>query len=181
MSDLLAIQDNLLKTSAEKLLRNDLLHMTTKEQSIHKEYLPDSYVLVHYRTGLPPTRLYTNWKGPMRVIKGLNSRYTLLDLITDKEKDYHVSDIKLFAFDSALVDPLDIARRDQMEFFIEKISYHRGKLSHRKSLQFFVSWMGYDQSYDSWEPLANLRNSTHLHSYLGEKNLTQVIPSKISQ
>ena len=65
-----------------KATRADLLHMTTKEQNIHKEYLPDSYVLVHYRTGLPPTRLHTNWKGPMRVIKGLNSRYTLLDLIT---------------------------------------------------------------------------------------------------
>ena len=87
MSDLLAI----LKASAEELLRTDLLHMTTKEQNIHKEYLPDFYVLVHYRTGLPPTRLHTNWKGPMRVIKGLNSRYTLLDFITGKEKDYHCS------------------------------------------------------------------------------------------
>ena len=48
---------------------------------------------------------------------------------------------RFFVFDSALVDPLDIARRDQMEFFIEKISDHRGKLSHRKSLQFFISWM----------------------------------------
>ena len=45
--------------------------------------------------------------------------YTLLDLITGKEKDYHVSDMKPFVFDSAIVDPLDIARRDQMEFFIE--------------------------------------------------------------
>ena len=79
------------------------------------------YVLVHYRTGLPPTRLHTNWTGPMRVIKGLNSRYTLLDLITGKEKDYHVSDMKPFVFDSALVDLLDIARRDQMEFFIDPI------------------------------------------------------------
>ena len=103
---------------------------------MHKEYLPNSYVLVHYRNGLPLTSLHTNWKGPMRVIKGLNSRYTLLDL---KEKDYHVSDMKPFVFDSALVDPLDIARRDQMEFFIEKISDHREKLSHRRSLQFFVS------------------------------------------
>ena len=42
MSDLLAIQDNLLKASAEELLRTDLLHMTTKEQNIHKEYLPNS-------------------------------------------------------------------------------------------------------------------------------------------
>ena len=52
------------------------------------------------------------------------------------------------------------------------------KLSQRKSLQFFVSWMGYDQSYDSWEPYANLRDSDHLHSYLREKNLPQLIPSK---
>ena len=62
----------------------------------------------------------------MGVIKGLNSPYTLLDLITGKEKDYHVSDMMLFVFDSVLVDPLDIARRDQTEFFIEKISDHRG-------------------------------------------------------
>ena len=185
MSDLLAIQDNLLKASAEEFLRTDLLHMTTKEQNIHKEYLPDSYVLVHYRTGLPPTRLHKNWKGPMRVIKVLNSLYTLLDLITGKEKDYHVSDMKPFVFDSdsVLVDPLDIARRDQMEFFIEKISDHRGKLSHRKSLQFFISWNGYDQSYESWEPYANLRDSDQLHSYLREKNLTQknlqISPSKL--
>ena len=114
----------------------------------------------------------------MRVIKGLNSRYTLLDLITGKEKDYHVSAMEPFVFDSALVDPLDIARRDQMEFFIKKISDHRGRLSHRKSLQIFVSWMGYDQSYESWEPFANLRDSTHLYSYLREKNLTRLIPSK---
>ena len=79
----------------------------------------------------------------MRVIKGLNYRYTLLDLITGKEKDYHVSDMKPFVFDSALVYPLNVARRDQ-----ENLD-HRGKLSQRKSLRFFVSWMGYDQSYDS--------------------------------
>ena len=108
----------------------------------------------------------------MRVIKGLNFRYTILDHITRKEKDYHVSDMNLYVFDSALVDPLDIARRDQMEFFIEKISDHRGKLSHRESLQFFVSWMGYDHSYDSSEPHADLRDSDYLHSYLREKKLT---------
>ena len=65
-----------------------------------------------------------------------------------------------------------------MEFLIEKISDHRGKLSNRKSLQFPVSWMGYDESYDSWEPFANLRDSTHLHSNLRDKNLIQLIPTK---
>ena len=119
-SDLLLMQDNLLKASAKELLRTDLLHMTSKEHDTHKEYLIDSYVLVHYRTGLPPTRLHTHWHGPMRVIKGSNSRYTLLNLITGKEKDFHVSDMKPFVFDSTIVDPFDIARRDYMEFFIEK-------------------------------------------------------------
>ena len=84
-----------------------------------------------------------------------------------------MSDMKPYVFYTALVDPLDIARGDQMEFFIEKISDHRGKLSHRKSLQFFVGWMGYDQSYDSWEAYATLRDTDHLHSYLREKNLIQ--------
>ena len=38
--------------------------------------------------------------------------------------------------------------------------------------------MGYDKSYDSWEPLASLRDSNHFLSYLRETNLTQFIPIK---
>ena len=52
---------------------------------------------------------------------------------------------------------------------MKSILDHQGKLSHRKSLQFYVSWMGYYESYDSWELYASLRDSTHLHSYLREK------------
>ena len=35
--------------------------------------------------------------------------------------------MKPFVFDSALVDPPDITRRDQMEFFIERTADHQGK------------------------------------------------------
>ena len=55
----------------------------------------------------------------MKVIKGLNSRYTLLDLISGKEMDFYVSDMKPFVFDSAVVDPMDVARRDYMEYFVD--------------------------------------------------------------
>ena len=64
--------------------------------------------------------MHTSWKGPMKVIKGLNSRCALLDLITGKEMDFHVSDMKPFVFDSAVVDPMDIARRDCMEYFVDR-------------------------------------------------------------
>ena len=164
MSNLLANKDNLLKAGAEELLRTDLLHTTTKEQNRQKEYLPNYYTLILYRTGLPTTRLQTKWKVPMRVIKRLNSLYTLLDLITGKEKDYHVSDMKPFVFDSALVDPLDIARRGQKDFFIAKISNHRGKMRHRKSPEYVVSWLGYDEGSNSLEPYTNLCDSDHLHA-----------------
>ena len=39
----------------------------------------------------------------MRVVNSENSRYTLLYLITNKKKDYHVSDMKPFIFNADLV------------------------------------------------------------------------------
>ena len=63
MSKLLSMQDNLLKASAAELLRTDTLRLTTKELNEHTVYLPDTHVLVHYRTGSPPTRLHTYSQG----------------------------------------------------------------------------------------------------------------------
>ena len=143
-----------------------------------QEYAIDSYVLVHYRTGLPPTRLHTSWKGSMKVIKGLNSCYTLLDLITGKEMDFHVSDMKPFVFDSAVVDPMDVARRDYMEYFVDKILQHRGNPKKWSSMEFEVSWVNYPPDSNTWEQYKNLRQCGPLHVYLAENNLAKLIPPK---
>ena len=79
--------------------------------------------ILHYRTGAPPSRLHTYWRGPMRVVNGENSCYTLFDLITKKEKDYHVSDMMPFIFNADLVDPVDVARRDYRNFSL-KMQFH---------------------------------------------------------
>ena len=42
-----------------------------------------------------------------------------ISMITLKEKEFHVSDMKPFVSDAALTDPLDDARRDNMEYFID--------------------------------------------------------------
>ena len=86
----------------------------------------------------------------MRVVRGENSRYTLFDLITNKEKDYHVSDMKPFIFSADLVDPVDVVRRDYMEFFIENVISDRGNLKRKTELEFQVKWLGYDETYNSW-------------------------------
>ena len=178
MSKLLSVQDNLLKASAKELLRTDLLHQTNAQTLSYTEHLPDSYVLVHYRTGAPPTRLHTHWRGPMRVVSGSDSRYLLYDLITHKEKIYHVSDMKPFLYDPSVTSPLDVARRDYMEFFVDSIVDHRGNIKKKTELEFLVSWLGYDNRDNSWEPYSNLRDTGKLHDYLIMKNMRQLIPAK---
>jgi Chromo (CHRromatin Organisation MOdifier) domain len=119
------------------------------------------------------------WFGPMKVISNLLSEYVLLDLVTKKEKNIHVKRIKQFHF-SPTADPLDIARRDYLEFFVEEILAHRGNVKKVSTLQFFVKWQGYPDSSNSWESWANLRLVTPLHEYLRSHQLSRLIPPKIS-
>ena len=114
----------------------------------------------------------------MKVLKGRDSRYKLLDPFTLKEKEFHVSDMKPFVFDAALTDALDVARRDNMEYFIDKILEHRGNLKKKTEIEFLVSWLGYAQEHNSWEPYKALRDTEQLHTYLAEQKLRYLIPQK---
>ena len=110
----------------------------------------------------------------MRVVSGSNSRYTLYDLVTTREYEYHVSDMKLFLYDPLLVDPVDVARRDRMEFFVESITDHQGCFT-RSTIEFFVKWMDYPESENTWEPYTNLRDNEVLNDYLKLKGLHRLI------
>jgi hypothetical protein len=110
----------------------------------------------------------------MRVVSGSNSRYTLYDLVTNKEKDYHVSDMKEFLYDASVVDPLDVARRDHMEYFVEAILDHRNTQT-RTTAEFLVKWLTYPDSANTWEPYSNLRDVGVLHDYLKRNKLQRLI------
>jgi hypothetical protein len=135
------------------------------------EHLPDSYFLVRYRTGSTPTRLHTYWKEPLKVISNNRSEYLLLDLITSKIKPYHVSNLKPFRFDTLQTDTLDIARRDYVEFFVEKILDMTGDVKRVSTLTFLVEWLGYDDTHTSWEPWKDVRDTTEVHVYLRANNI----------
>ena len=177
MQKLLDTQDSLLKIAVENSLLIDSLHLTSKATPPF-EFEIDSFVLVHYHSGNPPTRLHTIWKGPLRVLKVQDSTYTLLDLVTNKEHRHHASNMKPFVFDPLIVDPHDVARRDYLEFFVEQILAHRGDLRLRATLEFHVKWLGYDHTRNTWEPYANVRDVKQLHDYLVTQKLTSLIPRK---
>ena len=86
--------------------------------------------------------------------------------------------MKPFIFNTDLVDPVDVARRDYMEFFIENVISYRGNLKRKTELEFQVMWLGYDETHNSWEPYANLRDSDQLHVFLRQNNLLRLIPRK---
>ena len=114
----------------------------------------------------------------MKVISNKGSEYLLLDLITKKEKHIHVTRIKEFHFAPSRVDPIDIARRDYLEFFVEAILAHRGNIKIVSSLEFFVKWQDYEASSNTWEPWKNLRLIPTLHEYLRAHRLSHLVPKE---
>ena len=113
----------------------------------------------------------------MKILSSQKSEYLLLDLVTGKEKTVHVKNMRIFRFDPLSVNPLDIARRDYSEFFIEKIIQHEGDFRKVSTLTFQVRWLHYSSQYDSWEPWKNLRNSAQLHEYLRSIGRAKLIPT----
>ena len=177
---LLRIQDELISYAKESLQLTDSQRLGYYDPE-RTEFASGDYVLVQYRTGSAPTRLHTKWKGPLRVISNNLSHYKLLDLITNKEKNYHITDLKAFFFDPTIHDPLDIARKDYLEFFVEKVLAHKGDPRRKKSLEFQIQWLGYDSTYNSWEPWHNFRDVECLHDYLKNNDMSFLIPKKFKK
>ena len=88
--------------------------------------------------------------------------------------------MKKFNYDPLAADPVDIARRDYLKFFVEKILEMTGDIKKLNSLEFHVKWIGYDETYNSYEPRKNLREVAVLHDYLKANNLQRLIPRKFT-
>ena len=173
-SKMLQMQHIAIQTAKTALLHADNIHKSTSSSEI-TEFAPDSYVLAAHRVA-PETRLHTLWRGPFRVISNEQAQYTLLDLTSGKQKLYHVTQLKAFNFNPLRTDPADIARRDYLEFFIDEIIKFDGHFDKLHSLRFYVKWLGYDETHNTWEPWKNLRRTKALHLFLIDKNLRNRIP-----
>jgi hypothetical protein len=142
MSKMLLFQDNVMARARTILQESDNSHSASLSNVIPTAYTSKTFVLVKYRKSSnlypAPTRLHTYWKGPLKVISNVLSEYLLLDIVKHNPKSYHVSDMKPFVFDPLKVDPLDIARRDYLEFFMEKILGMAGDTKTLKTLDFHV-------------------------------------------
>ena len=44
-----------------------------------------------------------------------------------------------------------------------------------------MRWLGYEDSYDTWEPWSGLRVTDALHKYLIDNNLKQLVPTQFHE
>jgi hypothetical protein len=131
-----------------------------------------------------PSKLSMNYKGPYRVISRNDTIYRIENLVTQEIFEVHVKELRPFHHTDT-INPKDIARHAAGEFFVESIGDVQGKkdLKHnrfyRKNLYFKVHWLGYDNSYDSWEPYKELRLNKQFHAYCKSNNLVYLIPTNL--
>ena len=149
-----------------------------------------SFVLVKYLSGTnnrPPTKLHTPMRGPYRVVGMENDHVQMQDVldIDGKVREVHVSMCRPFVYDPKRVKPRDVARRDEDEFFIERIVSHEdttprtSKTKPRKEcLKFRVRWLNEGPDGDTVEPWENIRYTTQLWTYLHHQGgkLAKLIP-----
>ena len=86
---------------------------------------------------------------------------------------------KKINYDSEVDVPADTARRDYMEFVVEKVLSHSGDKKKPTTMSFKVKWLNYDDTHNSWEPWKNLRLCEALHEYLRDNKMKHFIPKNL--
>ena len=64
------------------------------------------------------------------------------------------------------VDPRDIVLRDRDEFYVERSWLIMGMLVDLRHWPSMLNGGGFDESFSSWEPWKNLRETEMIHRYL---------------
>jgi hypothetical protein len=165
VADMILTQETLIAQTATRLRTADDAHHATHTVAI-TTFAVDSFVLVQYSSAAP-TRLHTMWEGPFKVISSHLSEYTLLNLVSKRTRVVHTSRLKTFVFDPTTQDPIDTARRDHMEFFVEAILGHAGDCRRVSTFTFHVKWLNHPSSANTCE---------RVHAYLRVHDLQRLIP-----
>ena len=101
----------------------------------------------------------------------------MLDIVSRRTHDVHISRLYPFFYDDTRVDPESIALRDSEEFVVDSIIDDTIDTEIPKTQwQFRVRWKGYDESEDTWNSWDSLKHVEALHSYLRTAGFSKYIP-----
>jgi hypothetical protein len=180
--------------SAQKILLDIATHRQQLKDERHMRLAPanvttfdiGTYVLVdvhtHVGLGKPSGKFTPRLLGPYLIVNRSGDKYSCRNLVDDVVKDFHVTQLRAYRYDMKFMDPRDVALRDRGDFEIDKIIEHQGDITKLKTLTFRVKWYGFvEDDFDTWESWSILRETSHLHQYLIQNNMKQLIPKKFRE
>jgi len=162
----------------EALSKRRAAQIELDEQIVFEE---DDYVLVDYPApslpvGNPEVKIRAYKRGPMKVVGHVDNTYTVKDTFTNQEYDVHISRLHKFLYDKDRVDPNIIALRDHNAFVVDRILAFYDSAESRKDWEVLVRWKGFDSSYDSPIPWAEMQHNPLMHEYLRTHRKARLIP-----
>ena len=187
-SDMIVQQGAILEMAKKIQNEKDMAHLAQQNPYV-TEFAIGSYVLANYHSteGVvrhkgPPNKFLSYLRGPFKVINRDGDKYTIRSLVTKKDEDIHVKELRQFIHNDDERELYKFALRDHQDHFeIEAIIDHRGDARYRTQIEFLVRWKGYDASEDLWLPYSELRDSDALHRYLlaqPTRLMQKLVPSK---
>jgi hypothetical protein len=188
MDKMLTNQAHVIRAAQQTQLRKEEVHLRSVDPAEVTSYADGEYVLVvktnHSMKAGPENKLSLPQAGPFRVDHHEGSIYFLRNLVTGKLQSYHVKELRAFHYDEAVVNPIEVANKDDQRFIVESIVDHRPKVKRasllarmRSRLQFLVKWQGYANSENTWESYHELRHDAALHEYLRSNKMKSLIPN----
>jgi hypothetical protein len=172
---LITVQSLIIEIARDNQLSADSFHM--KETSS----LSDIMFPVNSNALLKPPngsreKLQMPKAGAYIVVEISGDKYSIQDLLTHTVTDTHISNLSEFRYDSSSgLDPIEVAARNAGEFFIDRIYEHRGTTTKRLNMGFLVSWKGYSQKDDTWEPYKAVCKTQAFVDYYYAKKLTSFV------
>jgi hypothetical protein len=170
-------QQSIIERARSNLQEKDAKHIARKTEvnegevtifPIHSYVLaePQNYFTVRKETN----KLKTILKGPFKVvaISDDNSKYTVLNLVTDRIRVYHVSALRAFNARPEDTDLTKYAVRDDNYFMVRSVKGFRPKSykrkDSRKTLEFQIEW-DIDGSL-TWEPWSAVRTLKEVRKWV---------------
>ena len=118
-------------------MKVSLLELITRDNRGHRTGAP-----VHQNPDAP-----VHQKIGREELKG--SECVLANLVNHKKRSIHVKNLKIFNYDPEVDIPADTARRDYMEFVVEKVLGHAGDTKKPTTMSFHIKWLNYDDSHNT--------------------------------